>query len=331
MGYGEARLTPLRPEEPKPDRLILRKVEAEGRPPLLARCYPRATGKARGQERRRLAGRLARRGILTPEILAVDDSYATLGRHRFELVLERWIEGRHPRPEDFAPPTSPWPARLAELLALHHGDQAPTAGRPWRRQAPVDGAFLREHFGGKLARATEALAGCDFIAWNGELGRAIRERLRRGLDELCPSPPCSLVNGDLQLGNLMLVEGERPAVALVDFGACHYGLWPWDFVKVFHQVLGRNVAAFGRLARAYFEFRPQADGAEFDRFIPFFELYYHVEKAGSTFARYRRSLRRGGSLGEAAHLRDRVERSWRGALEVFRSPLRIPADLTPSA
>ena len=115
--------------------------------------------------------------------------------------------------------------------------------------------------------------------------------VEKGLDRsqirLDRGAPYSLVYGDFQPGNLLLCENEPPCLILLDFGTIHYGLWPWDFVKIFHRILDRDEAGMTRFLSKYWEQRPEADRDYFGQVFPWLELYYHVEKAGSIVQKVR--------------------------------------------
>jgi aminoglycoside phosphotransferase (APT) family kinase protein len=312
----EARITPVGGGA----NPVVRRIEPADGTPLAARCFARRMGKEKSFEHVEVSNLLYAAGVDIPEFEYSDASRETVGRYGFDVVVEEWVEGRHPMPEDFVAEDAPLLDAAAALLGKMHAVTASAPGRPWEKRL-AGAPFLDYFFTGREQGVLERLAGCDFLEVSAEQRRAVGEFLDRRRPALDPGPPYALVHGDFQCPNLVVRQaGEKAGgLALIDFGTVHYGLWPWDFVGFHVGAAGRDAAITRRLLERYLPLNPAASAEYFARAWPYLLAWHDLEKAAAAVRKHERALRKGAGRDPEAHRRSAAEH-WRLALAAIDAP-----------
>ena len=141
---------------------IVRKIIRSGEPDIVARVYYRGAVREKSREHSQVSALLESVGVPVPKIIELDDGKLTLGRYGFDVVSEEWVAGRHPSPEDYLGPDSPWLCSLMELLAKLHEQKSSHSGKPWSRHKSNQD-FIEYYFRSHEDPMIDLIAQCDFI------------------------------------------------------------------------------------------------------------------------------------------------------------------------
>ncbi|MBN1866589.1 aminoglycoside phosphotransferase family protein [Candidatus Sumerlaeota bacterium] len=293
----------------------------------VARCFARRLpGKDKSREHAEVSRLLDRAGVIVPRVEHCDSTYLTLGRHGFEVVVEEWIEGRHPSADDLGSADSEILESIAKVVAALHSLQARRSGTPWRRRGRGRD-FIRETFVARCEEALSLIERSDPTGSDSSSIAAVRGHLAERQATLDPGPPYSLVHGDVQAGNLVVPSGGAgavsgtPRIVLIDFGTVHYGLWPWDIVGFHNGCARREIEITRRFAKAYLKSRPEADPERLRRAWDYLHPFYHVEKCAAALRKYRRAREGKRSDRAPEALLRRASDQWRLAVEAVRAGL----------
>jgi aminoglycoside phosphotransferase (APT) family kinase protein len=315
--------------ERRSNRLVCR-VERENDSTLVARCFTRRMGKEWSREHAEVSELVRATGVDVPRLALCDTSLRTLGRYGFDVVVEEWLEGRHPEHREFTAPDSPLLKQAAQVLARLHRQTADQTGTPWSKRR-AGAPFLEQYYMSRETQYLQTIEECEFLkADPAEIAhvRALFDKHRENLD---PGPPYSLVHSDFQKNNLVLrslrerEKGTRAteSLALIDFGAMHYGLWPRDFVPFLTGCAGSDMETLRRLLTLYTAERPEASPDYFHQAWPYLLVWHLVKKTAATIRKHQRIVDGREKSADPDFFRQRVVDRWRRVREAISAPMPL--------
>lgn len=206
-------------------------------------------------------------GLPVPRLLAASLWPPTRLRWGFWPVAEEYVEGRHldqiGRPE-------PAVRAVAGTLARMHNVQRRRWGWP---VLPRWGSY-RRHLLARMHRRARDLEPSLEEARADELITWCRQRAAAApLDA-----PFSLTHSRIYTSNFILTPDNR-AVA-IDLLECRFGTFGTDVIWALKRICAEEPEICGWFLDAYFAQRPDECRAAFDRSLPFFDVDYHLARAG---------------------------------------------------
>ena len=164
---------------------------------------------------------LADSGLWAPEVIFLDDSWATLRRWRLECVIERAARG-HPLSEGLTAADGMLEGAalraVARAVARLHATTGPAWGKPWRSGDAAKDPIL--YWRGRLEKMRVRVPTGTHLLEPPQIETALKD-LERRLERMEPGSP-ALCHGDLSTAHLFF-DAEEQRVTWIDFGSLHYG------------------------------------------------------------------------------------------------------------
>jgi aminoglycoside phosphotransferase (APT) family kinase protein len=271
-------------------RSLVRLIEVAGLPCAVIRVLP--DSQADLIDRRLRADALVENhGLNAPRLIDVHESRRT----GLVALVEEYVHGTHPNPEDL---DTPRVEALADAVAGLHAVRA-------------------QHFG-PLGTASRG----DFCA---EARRMVRNRHRsvrrwaatRG--RAAPAPidassrqlamkwfrafarrfahlkEFSLIHDKPNRGNLIF-QPDPVRCVFVDLSTLRYGHPAKDLVQICHEILGGSARWIEAFLSRYYAQAPDCNRADYEALAPFYHAYYHLSQCAINC---RREAKRSGSLNHS--------------------------------
>lgn len=209
---------------------VVRRWTNSERGTLFVRAWRWNAASRRSAEHQTAAGLFRAAGLAVPEVLLVDDSFATMRRWRLEVVIETEAAGS-PLELGGTGDRAARDARtlagdLARLHAMTGEVWAEAWGKPWRPRNEL--AAPRSYWADRIKKFRRRI-NADTSALGARTLDHGLTMLGKGLGRVALDRP-RLIHGDVNSGNLFATtEGE---ITWIDFGTVQYGLAEQDLAQV---------------------------------------------------------------------------------------------------
>lgn len=232
LGGSDSSAEPVLEKVGTGNNAVVRRWTNSERGTLYVRAWPWNAAKRPAAEHQTAAGLFRAAGLAVPEVLLVDDSFATMRRFRLEVVIETEAPGsplelNRAGTSDLASDLARELAtQLARLHAMTGEAWGEAWGKPWRPRNEL--AAPRSYWADRVTKFRRRI--------NADTSALPAETLDRGLAILAegltrvPLDRPRLIHGDINSGNLFATdEGE---ITWIDFGTVQYGLAEQDLAQV---------------------------------------------------------------------------------------------------